>query len=661
MSQIVPPARARSKGHQGEGCDDPGAEGSVQAGGRRRGSAPLARGPRRARGRPDRCASPGRRRVAGQASWQLGAGACSGGGATPRGGEGTGRRAGGLRGGSGVPVHDRPGPARPAPPGRAHGQPARRGLPSHRTGRGRGRGVRHLRRARLLDHPEPKYGFTFYVLPEIAQARDLVYVDQRGVGLSDPIDCPGLQAGPVSLYEDTAACHDQLGDASDLYSTTDVADDLEDVRRALGYGRIDLFGGSYAGADMLTYAVRHTKRVRSVVLSSPAVVVGTDPFYAYAPEAMTGIAAKCAAARRPAEPPTRTRPPRSPRLARDLRRQPVRGTGVDSCGATHEVKVTENLLANGIMYFNGAHFTGPGEIIPAMAAARGGDTVPLLRLGADTDPRTASAPRCASSPTATACCAACVDGELPFDKTRRAATARGAVRRAHTPASPLLRPSPSRRGRHPGYLGFQPSPCIVGAGRTGRCTAGHPVNGRADAGARRRVRPARPRGRGQARDARHDRRDVRGLQRGRPRSPVLVGLRPRARPALLSRPRGRRHLCAGPAGRRLVGPRRSRRRGRRRRPSRRAVRLRPAPAPARHRRGLDGDGQRAAQLLRPRRRVALRGGRSTSRRSKAERSGRSTTPASRRTSVSTARGRLPGRGASTASSPSAAPGRRRPR
>lgn len=133
----------------------------------------------------------------------------------------------------------------------------------------------------------PKYGFAFFVLPELAQTRDLVFVDQRGVGLSDVIDCPALQAGaPFSLYEDSAACHDQLGDAADLYSTTDVADDLEDVRRALGYRKIDVFGGSYAGPDMMTYAVRHTKRVRSVVLASPAVVVDTDPFYAYAPEAI---------------------------------------------------------------------------------------------------------------------------------------------------------------------------------------------------------------------------------------------------------------------------------------------------------------------------------------------------------------------------------------
>ena len=133
-----------------------------------------------------------------------------------------------------------------------------------------------------------KYGFTFFVLPQIAETRDLVYVDQRGVGLSDAIDCPELQTGGP-LYESAAACHDQLGDTANLYSTTDVADDLDDVRQALGYDQIDLFGGSYAGADMMTYAVRHTEHVRSVVLSSPAVIVGTDPFYPYAPEAMAGI------------------------------------------------------------------------------------------------------------------------------------------------------------------------------------------------------------------------------------------------------------------------------------------------------------------------------------------------------------------------------------
>ena len=276
----------------------------------------------------------------------------------------------------------------------------------------------------------PKYGFAFFVLPQIAETRDLVFVDQRGVGLSDPIDCPGLQAGAAySLYEDTAACHDQLGDASDLYSTTDVADDLEDVRRALGYGRIDLFGGSYAGADMITYAVRHTKHVRSAVLSSPAVVVGIDPFYAYAPEAMTAIAAKLCG-RSPACRAATPDPARAfAKVARDLRRTRCAAPASTRPASTHaNVKVTENLLANGIMYFNGPHFTGPGEIIPAMAAARGGDTVPLLRLGADTDPANGFGAPLREFSTGHGMLRSCVDGELPFDKTAGPLDPRGAVR-----------------------------------------------------------------------------------------------------------------------------------------------------------------------------------------------------------------------------------------
>jgi pimeloyl-ACP methyl ester carboxylesterase len=309
----------------------------------------------------------------------------------------------------------------------------------------------------------PKYGFTFFVLPQIAETRDLVFVDQRGVGLSEPIDCPGLQAGAAdSLYEDTAACHDQLGDAADLYSTTDVADDLDDVRGALGYSRIDLFGGSYAGADMMTYAVRHTKRVRSVVLASPAVVVGVDPFYAYAPKAMTAIAGKVCG-RSPACRAANPDPERAfANVARDLRRHPVRGTGVDSAGETHDgVNVTENLLANLIMYFNGAHFTGPGEIIPAMAAARSGDAVPLLRLGADNDPAHGFGSDLREFSAGHGSVRGCVETELPFDQSARLSTRVAQFSRAYAKEPAFYGDISKPAWAHPGYLGFQPSPCIT--------------------------------------------------------------------------------------------------------------------------------------------------------------------------------------------------------
>ena len=216
----------------------------------------------------------------------------------------------------------------------------------------------------MLRDAEATFGFSEFVFEALGDTRDVVFVDQRGVGLSDVIDCPDLQNGGP-LYEAAAACHDQLGDTANLYSTTDVADDLEDVRAALGYEQIDLFGSSYAGADMITYTIRHTQRVRSVVLASPANVVGTDPFYPYAPEAMPGVVAGLCG-RSPACADAHRDPARDfARLARQLRRHPVSGTGVDSAGVPHDVTVTENLLAQFIMYFDAGNFTGPGETVQA--------------------------------------------------------------------------------------------------------------------------------------------------------------------------------------------------------------------------------------------------------------------------------------------------------
>jgi pimeloyl-ACP methyl ester carboxylesterase len=309
---------------------------------------------------------------------------------------------------------------------------------------------------------DPKYGFSFFVLPEIAETRDLVYVDQRGVGLSDVIDCPELQAGELGhLYDASRACHDQLGDAADLYSTTDVADDLEDVRKALGYDEIDLFGGSYAGDDMITYTVRHQEHVRSVVLSAPAMVVGVDPFYAAAPKAMPRIvAAVCR--RSPACARADSHPARTfAGLARRLRHDPVVGTGVDSAGDRHRMKVTENLLSNFITYFNGAHFTGPGEITPATKAMRRGDRVPLLRLAADVDPRNGFGADLREFSNGHNLARVCVDGEFAFDKEA------GARKRWHQyaaayAAEPDFYGAISKKAwAAPDWLGWQPPPCIA--------------------------------------------------------------------------------------------------------------------------------------------------------------------------------------------------------
>jgi pimeloyl-ACP methyl ester carboxylesterase len=113
---------------------------------------------------------------------------------------------------------------------------------------------------------------------------DLLFVDNRGTGESAPQNCDFAPAAHPELYfrqmwPDTIvhSCHDRLAaDANlSLYSTSEASDDLDDVRAALGYPKLVLFGGSYGTRFYLDYARRHPDSVESVVLE------GVDPPHFY--------------------------------------------------------------------------------------------------------------------------------------------------------------------------------------------------------------------------------------------------------------------------------------------------------------------------------------------------------------------------------------------
>ena len=55
-----------------------------------------------------------------------------------------------------------------------------------------------------------------------------------------------------------------------LYTTPIAMDDLDEVRAALGYERINLFGGSYGTRAALVYLKRHPQSVRTVTLQGVA-------------------------------------------------------------------------------------------------------------------------------------------------------------------------------------------------------------------------------------------------------------------------------------------------------------------------------------------------------------------------------------------------------
>jgi len=136
---------------------------------------------------------------------------------------------------------------------------------------------------------------------QVQRDRDLVMVDQRGTGGSRRLACPdgyvrGANATAVAGY--LRRCFARLDADPRLYTTSVAADDLELVRRTLGYGKIDLFGGSYGATLAQAYARRYPESVRSVVLdggSLPDVRI-YDVSARNAEQALDAQLARCAAA-----------------------------------------------------------------------------------------------------------------------------------------------------------------------------------------------------------------------------------------------------------------------------------------------------------------------------------------------------------------------------
>lgn len=106
----------------------------------------------------------------------------------------------------------------------------------------------------------------------IHEQRDIVLVDQRGTGESNPLRC--LDPAADEILEDDRliallqACPERL-DADLRFYTTDIAmQDLDRVRSLLGYERVNLFGVSYGTRAALTYLKLYPERVRSIILDA---------------------------------------------------------------------------------------------------------------------------------------------------------------------------------------------------------------------------------------------------------------------------------------------------------------------------------------------------------------------------------------------------------
>src|SRR5438552_8561943 len=140
----------------------------------------------------------------------------------------------------------------------------------------------------------------------IRERHDLVFLDQRGTGGSNPLNCeffnvsdPQSFLGYFFPLDDVKKCRKQLETTSDLtlYTTPIAMDDLDDVRTALGYEQINIFGGSYGTRAALVYLRQHPKHVRTIILQGVAPTNQFMPYdFAQGNErSLQGVLAECAA------------------------------------------------------------------------------------------------------------------------------------------------------------------------------------------------------------------------------------------------------------------------------------------------------------------------------------------------------------------------------
>ena len=153
----------------------------------------------------------------------------------------------------------------------------------------------------------PSFNARFFsrVFHDIRRSRDIVLVDLRGTGKSAALVCPELaKAGSDGIFDSNLlsvpavkACRMRLETNANLrlYSTEIAVDDLEEVRQALGYGPINLYGTSYGSRVAQVYMRRHPASLRAVSMKGvvPASMAMPETHAKAGEEAWRSVVARC--------------------------------------------------------------------------------------------------------------------------------------------------------------------------------------------------------------------------------------------------------------------------------------------------------------------------------------------------------------------------------
>jgi pimeloyl-ACP methyl ester carboxylesterase len=126
------------------------------------------------------------------------------------------------------------------------------------------------------------------IFGKIRQDRDIVLLDQRGTGKLSPMGCSATPDKITDLSLDNLLrvqtellnnCLREM-DASPQYYTTDIAiQDLEALRKYLGYEKFNLWGASYGTRVALAFLQAYPNSVRTTVIDGVAPPSISLPLY----------------------------------------------------------------------------------------------------------------------------------------------------------------------------------------------------------------------------------------------------------------------------------------------------------------------------------------------------------------------------------------------
>jgi len=220
------------------------------------------------------------------------------------------------------------------------------------------------------------------MLDPLRDRRDILLMDKRGTGTSDPLNCPSLQ-GNASLSEaDYAQCGRELGAKAWLYGSAFAADDLAAVLDGLGVTKIDYYGDSYGTFFGEVFAARHPDRLRTLVLDSAYPARHLNPWfpteYGEAPKALD-----LTCERTPGCPALGSPSRRLATLVAALRNDPLGGVAPDGDGRQTRVVATPKTLFTTLDLAGNSPITWRDFDAAGRAWLDERDGAPLLRLVAE--------------------------------------------------------------------------------------------------------------------------------------------------------------------------------------------------------------------------------------------------------------------------------------